>query len=60
MNKLKSCFLKFFSISAYLSMIETPASANVWINDPEISPVLSQISKTYHTEKHTIHMNRYT
>ncbi|XP_071575074.1 ubiquitin-associated domain-containing protein 1 isoform X1 [Temnothorax nylanderi] len=45
---------------AYLSMIETPASANVWINDPEISPVLSQISKTYHTEKHAIHMNRYT
>ncbi|XP_070523176.1 ubiquitin-associated domain-containing protein 1 isoform X3 [Cardiocondyla obscurior] len=45
---------------AYLSMIETPASANVWINDPEISPVLSQISRTYHTEKHAIHMNRYT
>lgn len=33
---------------AYLSMIETPASTNVWINDPEVSPVLSQISKTYH------------
>ncbi|XP_028046643.1 ubiquitin-associated domain-containing protein 1 isoform X2 [Monomorium pharaonis] len=45
---------------AYLSMIETPASANVWINDPEVSPVLNQISKTYHTEKHAIHMNRYT
>ncbi|XP_039306989.1 ubiquitin-associated domain-containing protein 1 isoform X2 [Solenopsis invicta] len=45
---------------AYLSMIETPTSANAWINDPEISPVLSQISKTYHTEKHAIHMNRYT
>ncbi|XP_018306539.1 ubiquitin-associated domain-containing protein 1 [Mycetomoellerius zeteki] len=45
---------------AYLSMIETPASANVWINDPEIAPVLNQISKTYHTEKHAIHMNRYT
>ncbi|XP_018046892.1 PREDICTED: ubiquitin-associated domain-containing protein 1 [Atta colombica] len=45
---------------AYLSMIETPASANIWINDPEIAPVLNQISKTYHTEKHAIHMNRYT
>lgn len=45
---------------AYLSMIETPASANIWINDPEISPMLGQISKTYHTEKHAIHMNRYT
>ena len=41
-------------------MIETPASANIWINDPEIAPVLNQISKTYHTEKHAIHMNRYT
>ncbi|EFN87362.1 Ubiquitin-associated domain-containing protein 1 [Harpegnathos saltator] len=45
---------------AYLSMIESPASTNVWINDPEVSPVLSQISKTYHAEKYAIHMNRYT
>lgn len=45
---------------AYLSMLETPASTNVWINDPEVSPVLSQILRTCHAEKHAIHMNRYT
>ncbi|XP_014481319.1 PREDICTED: ubiquitin-associated domain-containing protein 1 [Dinoponera quadriceps] len=44
---------------AYISMIESPTSTNVWINDPEVSPVLSQISRTYHAEKHAIHMNRY-
>ncbi|KAK2577325.1 hypothetical protein KPH14_003454 [Odynerus spinipes] len=42
---------------AYLSMLETPTSTSVWINDPEVSPVLSQIFKTYSAEKHAIHMN---
>lgn len=44
---------------AFLSMLENPNSANVWINDPDASPVLSQIFKTYHSEKHAIQMNRY-
>ncbi|XP_011301501.1 ubiquitin-associated domain-containing protein 1 [Fopius arisanus] len=44
---------------AYLSILETPSSTSIWINDPEVSPVLSQIFKTYHSEKHVIHMNRY-
>ncbi|XP_008560337.1 ubiquitin-associated domain-containing protein 1 [Microplitis demolitor] len=44
---------------AYLSILETPSSTSIWINDPEVSPVLSQIFKTYHSEKHAIHMNRY-
>ncbi|XP_026829312.1 ubiquitin-associated domain-containing protein 1 isoform X4 [Ooceraea biroi] len=44
---------------AFLSIIETPASANAWINDPEVSPALSQISKTYQVEKHFIHMSRF-
>lgn len=44
---------------AFLSIIETPASANAWINDPEVSPALSQISKTYQAEKHFIHMSRF-
>lgn len=43
----------------YLSILETPSSTSIWINDPEVSPVLSQIFKTYHSEKHAIHMNRY-
>ncbi|KAK0166474.1 hypothetical protein PV328_004894 [Microctonus aethiopoides] len=45
---------------AYLSILETPSSTSIWINDPEVSPVLSQIFKTYHAEKHAIHMNRYS
>ncbi|XP_034951759.1 ubiquitin-associated domain-containing protein 1 [Chelonus insularis] len=44
---------------AYLSILETPSSTSIWINDPEVSPVLSQIFKTYHSEKHAIHMSRY-
>ncbi|XP_015607297.1 ubiquitin-associated domain-containing protein 1 isoform X2 [Cephus cinctus] len=44
---------------AYLSILESPSATNMWINDPEASPILSQIFKTYHTEKHAIQMNRY-
>ncbi|XP_014215713.1 ubiquitin-associated domain-containing protein 1 isoform X2 [Copidosoma floridanum] len=44
---------------AYLSMLETPLSTSVWMKDPQVSPVLSQIFKTYHGEKHAIHVNRY-
>lgn len=39
-------------------MLETPSTSSVWINDPEIYPVFNQIFKTYHAEKHAIHMNR--
>ncbi|KAJ8688255.1 hypothetical protein QAD02_024050 [Eretmocerus hayati] len=44
---------------AYLSMLESPMSAGVWMKDPLVSPVLSQIFRTYHSEKHTIQVNRY-
>lgn len=44
---------------AYSSMLETPASTNVWANDSEVSPALSQIFRTYHAEKHALHMNRF-
>ncbi|XP_049815855.1 ubiquitin-associated domain-containing protein 1 isoform X1 [Schistocerca nitens] len=39
---------------AFLSMLENPSNTNVWINDPDAAPVLSQIFKTYHTEKHVL------
>ncbi|XP_020288199.1 ubiquitin-associated domain-containing protein 1 isoform X2 [Pseudomyrmex gracilis] len=45
---------------ACLSMIDIPAITTVWASDPEISPVLNQITKTYHAEKHALHMNRYS
>ncbi|XP_058792490.1 ubiquitin-associated domain-containing protein 1 isoform X2 [Phymastichus coffea] len=44
---------------AYLSMLETPLATNAWMKDPEVSPVLTQIFKIYHAEKHAIHVNRY-
>lgn len=44
---------------AYLSMLETPTSTNIWANDPEVSPILTQIFRTYHSEKHALHVNRY-
>jgi Kip1 ubiquitination-promoting complex protein 2 len=60
LNKPKLFFKSYFLFfSAFLSIIETPASANAWLNDPEVSPALSQISKTYQAEKHFIHMNRF-
>jgi len=40
-------------------MLESPSSANMWISDPDASPVLSQIFKTYHAEKHALQTNRY-
>jgi Kip1 ubiquitination-promoting complex protein 2 len=46
-------------VTAFLSMLESPSSVNMWINDPDASPVLSQIFKTYHAEKHALQVNRY-
>ncbi|XP_012152113.1 kip1 ubiquitination-promoting complex subunit 2 isoform X3 [Megachile rotundata] len=43
----------------YLSILETPVSINMWLSDPEVSPILNQIIKTYHAEKHAIHINQY-
>ncbi|XP_071450736.1 ubiquitin-associated domain-containing protein 1 [Hetaerina americana] len=39
---------------AYLSILETPSSASVWINDVDASPVLNQIFKTYNAEKFSL------
>lgn len=43
-------------VTAFLSMVESPRSANMWFNDPDAAPVLSQIFKTYHAERHTLQM----
>ncbi|KAL7302773.1 hypothetical protein TKK_0004816 [Trichogramma kaykai] len=45
---------------AYLSMLETPSSTTIWMKDPQVSPVINQIFKTFHAEKHAIHVNRYS
>jgi hypothetical protein len=41
-------------VIAFLSMLESPRSANMWFNDPDAAPVLSQIFKTYHAERHAL------
>lgn len=43
-------------VIAFLSMLESPRSANMWYNDPDAAPVLSQIFKTHHAERHVSHM----
>jgi hypothetical protein len=43
-------------VIAFLSMLESPWSANMWYNDPDAAPVLSQILKTYHAERHASQM----
>lgn len=43
---------------AFLSLLENPNSASMWMNDPDASPVLSQIFKTYQAEKHALQINR--
>lgn len=43
-------------VVAFLSMLENPGSANMWFSDADAAPVLSQIFKTYHAERHTSQM----
>lgn len=42
---------------AFLSMLDNPNSANLWLNDPEAAPALNTIFKIYHAEKH---ISRFT
>uniref|UniRef100_T1IS82 UBA domain-containing protein n=1 Tax=Strigamia maritima TaxID=126957 RepID=T1IS82_STRMM len=39
---------------AFLHMLENPNTANHWLNDPDTAPLLSQIFRIYHAEKHSI------
>ena len=34
-------------------MLENPVSVSQWLNDPEMGPLLMQISRIYHSEKLT-------
>jgi len=40
------------TLLAFMNILESPASANMWLNDTDTSPVLSAIFKIYHAEKH--------
>ncbi|XP_026479967.1 ubiquitin-associated domain-containing protein 1-like [Ctenocephalides felis] len=45
---------------AYLSMLDSHAALNMWLNDPEASPILSHILRTYHAEKHALAVNQFS
>lgn len=47
----------FFFFSALMVLCETPSNINVWLSDPETHPVVSQILRIYHLEKHRLHEN---
>ncbi|CAG7730808.1 unnamed protein product, partial [Allacma fusca] len=40
------------TLLAFLGILESPASANMWLQDSDTAPVLSAIFKIYHSEKH--------
>lgn len=44
---------------AFLSILENPQSASLWLGDSETAPVLSEIFKTYHAEKHILTVNQF-
>lgn len=39
---------------AFLQLLEEPNSMGRWLNDSETAPVLSQVFRIYHSEKHAI------
>ncbi|XP_023227558.1 ubiquitin-associated domain-containing protein 1-like isoform X1 [Centruroides sculpturatus] len=51
LNSLKTLF-------ALLQMLENFNSAGRWLNDSDIAPLLSQIFRIYHAEKHSLQMMR--
>lgn len=51
LNNLKTLF-------ALLQMLENLNSASRWLNDSDTAPLLSQIFRIYHAEKHSLQMMR--
>lgn len=43
---------------AFLHMLENPSSTARWLSDPDTTPVLSQIFRIYHAEKHSVQLSR--
>uniref|UniRef100_A0A1B6KU45 UBA domain-containing protein n=3 Tax=Graphocephala atropunctata TaxID=36148 RepID=A0A1B6KU45_9HEMI len=43
---------------AFLSILENSSTANLWLNDVDTAPVLGQVFKTYHSEKHILVVNQ--
>lgn len=41
-----------------MMLYESPNNANMWLSDPDTHPVVSQILRIYHAEKHSLNQNR--
>ena len=42
----------FFLFPAFLQMLDSPLAAQQWLSDPDTGPLLVQVSRIYHAEKH--------
>lgn len=45
---------------AFIAMVGQTGSAALWLNSPHGSPLLSQISRTYHSEKYCLAVNQFS
>lgn len=45
---------------AFIAMVGQTASASLWLNSPHGNPLLSQISRTYHSEKYCLAVNQFS
>ncbi|XP_023945125.2 ubiquitin-associated domain-containing protein 1 [Bicyclus anynana] len=45
---------------AFIAMVGQSGSASLWLNSPHGSPLLSQISRTYHSEKYCLAVNQFS
>lgn len=44
---------------AFIQMLEHPHTANQWLSDAETAPLLVQVSRIYHAEKHSEQQQKY-
>ncbi|XP_076064719.1 ubiquitin-associated domain-containing protein 1-like isoform X2 [Oratosquilla oratoria] len=43
------------TLMALMALHENPSNANMWLSDPDTHPVVSQVLRIYHAEKHSLH-----
>ncbi|XP_069974341.1 ubiquitin-associated domain-containing protein 1 isoform X2 [Penaeus vannamei] len=46
------------TLLALMMLFESPNNANMWLSDPDTHPVVSQVLRIYHAEKHCLSHNR--
>ncbi|XP_042224810.1 ubiquitin-associated domain-containing protein 1-like isoform X2 [Homarus americanus] len=46
------------TLLALMMLYESPNNANMWLSDPDTHPVVSQVLRIYHAEKHSLSQSR--